>query len=288
MQEEKSKGYAIGEEGNYVRTKNRRDFTFEPPGETILAALKSAGYEVAGVGKIEDIFANVGLTKSSHTTDNDSGVTAITVGAGARVSGGTYGIEIGGSGSTINSSGRISGGSAAIWYNGSNNTLNVYNSALFNGAVDFNSTTGNTINFHTGSYTLAVEDYLVNSNQINVKDKSLTLITSGIDPDTKAGNIVVVDNKAVSASPGMVRDFAGGILGLVGDIIDIDAPRPARTSGAPLGYADTTGRPSPTDIQTGSLASSPPGARKATSASSGKNSGQGARKARQLLSLCHS
>ncbi|MGE5495519.1 MAG: phosphopentomutase [Burkholderiales bacterium] len=66
----------IGEEGNYVRTKNRRDFSFEPPGETILAALKSAGYEVAGVGKIEDIFANVGLTKSSHTTDNDSGVTA--------------------------------------------------------------------------------------------------------------------------------------------------------------------------------------------------------------------
>ena len=65
-----------GEEGNYVRTKNRRDFSFEPPGETILSALKSAGYEVAGVGKIEDIFANVGLTKSSHTTDNDSGITA--------------------------------------------------------------------------------------------------------------------------------------------------------------------------------------------------------------------
>lgn len=194
-----------------------------------------------------------GGTRRGIYAYNDSGVTAITVGAGARVSGGTYGIEIGGSGSTINASGRISGGSAAIWYNGSNNTLNVYNSARFNGAVDFNSTTGNTINFHTGSYTLAVEDYLVNSNQINVKDKSLTLITSGIDPDTKAGNIVVVDNKAVSASPGMVRDFAGGILGLVGDIIDIDAPRPARTSGAPLGYADTTGRPSPTDIQTGSI-----------------------------------
>ncbi len=66
----------IGEEGNYVRTKNRRDFSFEPPGETILTTLKSAEYEVAGVGKIEDIFANVGLTKKSHTTDNDSGVTA--------------------------------------------------------------------------------------------------------------------------------------------------------------------------------------------------------------------
>lgn len=65
-----------GTEGNYTRTKNRRDFSFEPPGETILTAVKAAGLEVAGVGKIEDIFANVGLTKSRHTTDNDSGVTA--------------------------------------------------------------------------------------------------------------------------------------------------------------------------------------------------------------------
>lgn len=65
-----------GEEGSYARTKNRRDFSVEPPGETILTALKGAGYEVAGVGKIEDIFANVGLTKRNHTTDNDAGITA--------------------------------------------------------------------------------------------------------------------------------------------------------------------------------------------------------------------
>ena len=32
--------------------------------------------QVAGVGKIEDIFANVGLTMSNHTTDNDGGITA--------------------------------------------------------------------------------------------------------------------------------------------------------------------------------------------------------------------
>lgn len=65
-----------GEEGNYTRTKNRRDFSFEPPGRTILTAVKEAGMEVAGIGKIEDIFAGVGLTKSCHTTDNDSGITA--------------------------------------------------------------------------------------------------------------------------------------------------------------------------------------------------------------------
>lgn len=66
----------IGTEGNYTRTKNRRDFSFAPPGETILTAVQKAGLEVAGVGKIEDIFAGVGLTKRNHTTDNDAGVTA--------------------------------------------------------------------------------------------------------------------------------------------------------------------------------------------------------------------
>jgi len=65
-----------GTEGNYTRTKNRRDFSLEPPGETVLEALKNAGYEVAGVGKIEDIFAGTGLTKVNHTKDNDSGITA--------------------------------------------------------------------------------------------------------------------------------------------------------------------------------------------------------------------
>ena len=65
-----------GEPGRFVRTKNRRDYSFEPPGETILTAAESAGLQVAGVGKIEDIFAGVGLTKTNHTTDNDSGVTA--------------------------------------------------------------------------------------------------------------------------------------------------------------------------------------------------------------------
>ena len=65
-----------GTEGSYTRTKNRRDFSFAPPGETIMTAVKNAGLEVAGVGKIEDIFAGVGLTKRNHTTDNDAGVTA--------------------------------------------------------------------------------------------------------------------------------------------------------------------------------------------------------------------
>lgn len=66
----------IGEKGAYTRTKNRKDYSFEPPGETMLTAVKEAGLEVAAVGKIEDIFANVGITRSNHTTSNDAGVTA--------------------------------------------------------------------------------------------------------------------------------------------------------------------------------------------------------------------
>lgn len=49
---------------NYERTVNRHDFSLEPPGETILDALKGAGYTVAGVGKIHDIFAGRGLTST--------------------------------------------------------------------------------------------------------------------------------------------------------------------------------------------------------------------------------
>jgi len=66
----------IGSEGHFERTKNRRDFSFEPPGETLLTAVKNAGLEVMGIGKIEDIFAGVGLTQRNHTHDNDAGITA--------------------------------------------------------------------------------------------------------------------------------------------------------------------------------------------------------------------
>ena len=66
----------IGQSGGYTRTGHRKDFSVEPPAETMLDALKTAGLEVAGVGKIEDIFANRGLTKSDHQADNDSCVQA--------------------------------------------------------------------------------------------------------------------------------------------------------------------------------------------------------------------
>lgn len=67
----------IGEPGNFNRTERRKDYSLEPPGDTILDAIKRTGMEVAGVGKIEDIFAHRGLTMSSHTGNNMAGVDAI-------------------------------------------------------------------------------------------------------------------------------------------------------------------------------------------------------------------
>jgi len=64
----------VGTEGNYTRTANRKDFSLEPPGRTLLDHVKEAGLEVKAVGKIEDIFAGRGITESVHIQDNMDGV----------------------------------------------------------------------------------------------------------------------------------------------------------------------------------------------------------------------
>lgn len=46
-----------GHSGAYVRTKRRKDFSVQPPGNTMLDVLQKAGLETMGIGKIEDIFA---------------------------------------------------------------------------------------------------------------------------------------------------------------------------------------------------------------------------------------
>ncbi len=63
-----------GEYPNFVRTKNRRDFSLEPTGKTVLDAIKSAGLDVIAVGKIEDIFAGRGITEAVHTSGNADGM----------------------------------------------------------------------------------------------------------------------------------------------------------------------------------------------------------------------
>jgi phosphopentomutase len=67
----------IGRPGEFTRTERRRDFSLEPPSDTILDKVIETGMEVIGVGKIEDIFAHRGLTMSNHTGNNMAGVDAV-------------------------------------------------------------------------------------------------------------------------------------------------------------------------------------------------------------------
>ncbi len=67
----------IGESGQYVRTANRRDFSLEPPGETLLDALKAAGKDVIAVGKITDVFAGRGITEQIPSHENEEGMEII-------------------------------------------------------------------------------------------------------------------------------------------------------------------------------------------------------------------
>jgi phosphopentomutase len=53
----------IGEEGNYQRTGNRRDYATPPHQDTLLDQLQQSGREVIAVGKIKDIFAARGITQ---------------------------------------------------------------------------------------------------------------------------------------------------------------------------------------------------------------------------------
>lgn len=65
-----------GESGGYYRTENRKDFSVDPPGLTILDFLSEKGKDVIGVGKIEDIFNKRGITQINHSKNNREGIEA--------------------------------------------------------------------------------------------------------------------------------------------------------------------------------------------------------------------
>ena len=62
------------EGSRFVRTDARRDFSIEPPEDTVLDVIKAQGKEVIGVGKISDIFAGRGLSESFRTHSNAEGM----------------------------------------------------------------------------------------------------------------------------------------------------------------------------------------------------------------------
>ena len=67
----------IGNPGAFTRTGNRRDFSVDPTGQTMLDVIKNSGMDVLGVGKIEDIFNHRGLTQSNHAAGNEACTDAI-------------------------------------------------------------------------------------------------------------------------------------------------------------------------------------------------------------------
>lgn len=67
----------IGEQGNFVRTGDRRDYSRLPKRKMVFSYLSEAGYAVVGVGKIGDIYAHIGLTESYHTANNHEDMVAL-------------------------------------------------------------------------------------------------------------------------------------------------------------------------------------------------------------------
>ncbi len=66
-----------GEPGRFARTENRKDFSLEPPGVTVLDLLVKHGYETTGIGKIKDIFAGRGITRHIPSKNNTEGISHI-------------------------------------------------------------------------------------------------------------------------------------------------------------------------------------------------------------------
>lgn len=64
----------VGQPGSFTRTANRHDYSLEPPKETMLDRVKSAGLASIGVGKIHDIFAGSGLTEYVYNKSNADGM----------------------------------------------------------------------------------------------------------------------------------------------------------------------------------------------------------------------
>ena len=66
--------FVTAENGGFVRTTNRHDYSLKPPKKTVLDYIKAAGKDVIGVGKIYDIFDGEGITEKVKTGTNDIGM----------------------------------------------------------------------------------------------------------------------------------------------------------------------------------------------------------------------
>ena len=66
--------YVGRKKGEFRRTSNRHDYALKPFGPTALNALKSAGYDVISIGKINDIFVGEGITEAYKSKSSVHGM----------------------------------------------------------------------------------------------------------------------------------------------------------------------------------------------------------------------
>jgi len=64
----------IGTYGNYKRTTNRKDFSLNPPADTVLNYLQNNGIKTVAVGKINDLFNYNGIEVKDKTHSNSEGM----------------------------------------------------------------------------------------------------------------------------------------------------------------------------------------------------------------------
>lgn len=67
----------IGKPGAFIRTENRRDFSYPLPEPTLLNRLSEAGHKVITVGKLDDIFSSSGVSQAFHVENNPDAEKAI-------------------------------------------------------------------------------------------------------------------------------------------------------------------------------------------------------------------
>lgn len=64
----------IIQNGQYIRTSNRKDYALRPPHNTCLDVLKENKLDVIGIGKISDIFNDQGISESLHSDSSIHGM----------------------------------------------------------------------------------------------------------------------------------------------------------------------------------------------------------------------
>ena len=67
----------VGPSGAYVRTANRHDYARPSPQPTLLDYLSDAGVPVVAIGKVADLFAGRGITRTVSTASDGAGVEAV-------------------------------------------------------------------------------------------------------------------------------------------------------------------------------------------------------------------